>query len=144
MMNRRCLVEWVAGYERAWRTPDGPELDKALAALFAAGASYRPAPFEQPYLGLSAIARMWRAERKGPDEAFTLTFKVIAADAEERTGVLQLEVHYGEPPGQVYRDLWIVRFNAEDRCEHFEEWPFWPADREGTYARGPEVGQGPP
>jgi len=35
MMNRRCLVEWVAGYERAWRTPDGPELDKALAALFA-------------------------------------------------------------------------------------------------------------
>lgn len=142
MVNRGSLRDWIAGYERAWRTPDGPELDRALAALFAPQATYSAAPFEPPFQGLQAIARMWVAERKGPDEPFTMVAEVVAADAEHDTGVLRLEVHYGPPREQEYRDLWIVRFDAEGRCEHFEEWPFWPPGTSGSYPRGPSGGCG--
>jgi hypothetical protein len=139
-VDERTLIEWAAGYERAWRTPDGPALDRALAALFAAGGSYSTAPFEQPYRGLAAISAMWQAERKGPDEPFTMTPEVVAADAERRTGVLRVEVHYGGAAKLTYRDLWIVRFDGAGRCEHFEEWPFWPPGTGGTYPPGPPAG----
>jgi hypothetical protein len=140
VVNRGSLRDWIAGYERAWRTPDGPELDRALAALFAPHATYSTAPFEPAYQGLAAIARMWKAERKGPDEAFTIRAEIVAVDAEHDTGVLRLEVRYGPPREQVYRDLWIVRFDDEGRCEHFEEWPFWPPGTGGSYPRGPPAG----
>lgn len=134
------MNDWITGYERAWRTPEGPELDRALAALFATQATYSTAPFQQPYRGLAAIARMWAAERTGPDESFTMTAEVVAADAERDTGVLSVDVHYGAPRDQLYRDLWILRFDAEGRCEHFEEWPFWPPGTAGGYPHGPSGG----
>ena len=61
-MDRAGMHAWVALYERAWRTP-GTEL---LAELFAPGATYQTAPFEEPFRGLPAIAAMWEAEREGP------------------------------------------------------------------------------
>jgi hypothetical protein len=137
MVERRSLREWIAGYERAWRTPDGPELDRALAALFAPRATYSTAPFQPAYRGLPAIAKMWTAERKGPDESFSMTAEVVAADAEHDVAVVRVEVQYGEPREQLYRDLWIVRFDAEGRCERFEEWPFWPPGTAGSYSHGP-------
>ncbi len=137
MVNRSSLRDWVTRYEHAWRTPGGPELERVLATLFAPQATYSTAPFEQPYQGLQAIAWMWEAERKGPDEPFTMAAEVVAADTEQNTGVLRLEVHYGQPTMQVYRDLWIVRLDADGRCERFEEWPFWPPGTEGTYPHGP-------
>jgi hypothetical protein len=140
MVNRGSVREWIAGYERAWRTPDGPELDRALAALFAPQATYSTAPFQPPYRGLEAIAGMWQAERKGPGEPFTMLAEIVAVDAEHDTGVLRLEVHYGQPRDQVYRDLWIVRFDAEGRCDRFEEWPFWPPGTAGGYPLGPSGG----
>lgn len=60
------------------------------------------------------------------------------------TGAVQVDVQYGALTGRVYRDLWIVRFDAEGRCERFEEWPFWPPGSQGTYARGPEAGEDGP
>jgi len=136
-MDRGLLTAWVAGYERAWRTPDGPELDRALARLFAPDASYLTAPFERPYVGLSAIGQMWRSNRQGPDERFSIAPEVVAVDADRRSGVVRLEVRYGEPPSQVYRNLWVVSFDAEGRCTAFEEWPFWPPGSQGSYAHGP-------
>jgi len=34
---------------------------------------------------------------------------------------------------QEYRDLWLLRFAADGRVEHFEEWVYWP-DRPSTAA----------
>ena len=51
-MDRAGMQAWVALYERAWRTP-GTEL---LAEMFAPGATYQTAPFEEPVRGLPAIA----------------------------------------------------------------------------------------
>lgn len=136
-VERKTVIEWVAGYERAWRTPDGPALDRMLASLFTSEASYATAPFEPPYRGLAAITGMWQAERKGPDEPFTMAAEIVAVDAERRTGVVRVEVHYGAPTALTYRDLWILRFDDAGRCAHFEEWPFWPPGSPGSHPRGP-------
>ncbi len=123
---------WVAAYERAWRTA-GTE---ALADLFDAHATYRTAPFENPYRGLEAISAFWERERGGHAESFAATFETVAA--ENDTGVVRAEVRYEGPPERVYRDLWIVTLHSRGSCTHFEEWPFWSDDSEGTFARGPE------
>jgi SnoaL-like protein len=129
-MNRAQLIDWIAGYERAWRTP-GTE---ALEELFAEGATYSTAPYEKAHRGLAAIAGMWEAERLGPDEDFEMSSEVVAVEG--NTGVIRVEVHYGPPREKEYRDLWIVRLDGAGLCSHFEEWPFWPADQKSSPAAG--------
>jgi hypothetical protein len=45
---------------------------------------------------------------------------------EGQNAVVRVEVHYGEPVTQEYRDLWVLRFAADGRVEDFEEWACWP------------------
>jgi uncharacterized protein (TIGR02246 family) len=118
-MERDQVVAWVDRYERAWRAPG----TDALAELFTSDASYWKGPYQEPLHGLPAIAQMWEAERDGPGEDFTMQSRVVAVDGD--TGVVRVEVHYGKP-AQEYRDLWIMQFDANGRCRHFEEWPYAP------------------
>ncbi|MEV6693596.1 nuclear transport factor 2 family protein [Micromonospora sp. NPDC051196] len=120
-MDRKQVAAWIAAYEHAWRTP-GTQM---LATLFTAQASYQQGPYREPVVGLPAIARMWEAERDGPGEVFQMTSEVVAVEGD--TAVARLEVRYGDPVDQEYRDLWIMRFAEDGRCGSFEEWPFWPA-----------------
>jgi hypothetical protein len=129
-VDRGQLTDWLAGYERAWRTP-GSEV---LADLFTDDATYSTAPYERPHRGLEAIAKMWEAERLGPDEEFEMSSEVVAAEGD--TGVARIEVRYGAPREKEYRDLWIVRLDEGGRCFHFEEWPFWPPGQQGAPATG--------
>jgi ketosteroid isomerase-like protein len=114
------VLGWVDAYEQAWRAPG----TVALAGLFTEGAAYRQAPYEEPVTGLAAIGRMWESERDGPDEMFRMQREVVAVDGD--VAVVRVEVRYGEPVHQEYRDLWIIRFAPDGRCSSFEEWPFWP------------------
>jgi ketosteroid isomerase-like protein len=120
-VDRQQVAGWIAGYERAWRAP----ATDALGELFSEDATYLQAPYEEPVTGLAAIARMWEAEREGPDEVFRMTSEILAVDGE--VAVARIEVWYGDPVRQQYRDLWIMRFAADGRCRAFEEWPFWPS-----------------
>jgi hypothetical protein len=45
--------------------------------------------------------------------------------------VARVEVWYGDPVRQEYRDLWIMRFAGDGRCRSFEEWPYWPQQPTG-------------
>ncbi|MEU0462903.1 nuclear transport factor 2 family protein [Amycolatopsis sp. NPDC006131] len=119
-MDERRVRSWVDGYERAWRSPG----TGALAELFTDDATYQQSPYREPVRGLPAIAAMWEAERTGPDEDFRMTSEPVALDGD--TAVVRVEVTYGEPTRQQYRDLWIIRFAGDGRCRAFEEWPFWP------------------
>jgi uncharacterized protein (TIGR02246 family) len=118
-MERDQVTAWVDRYEQAWRTPgtDG------LAGLFTEDAVYSQGPYREPLHGRQAIAEMWEAERDGPGEVFTMDSDVVAVDGD--TGVVRVEVRYGDPAHE-YRDLWIMRFAADGRCRHFEEWPYAP------------------
>jgi len=120
MASRADVEAWVAAYERAWRTA-GTE---PLRELFAADATYRMSPYEEPATGLTAIAALWERERQNPDEPFDMQHEIVAVEGD--TAVIRVEVEYGDPDRGQYRDLWIVRLDADNRCREFEEWPFWP------------------
>ena len=106
-MTRQRFVEWIAAYERAWRSPG----TAALSDLFTETATYRTAPFEPPYRGRRAIAEFWEAEREGPDEAFAMEAELIAVEGV--TGVARIEVAYGVPVERRYRDIWVIRLDDE-------------------------------
>lgn len=118
--DRGKVSQWLTGYEAAWRSAG----TGSLADLFTADAGYLQSPYELPVAGLDAIARMWEAEREGPDEAFTLATEILAVDGP--VAVVRAEVRYGDPSRQEFRDLWVIRLDDDGRCTWFEEWPYWP------------------
>jgi uncharacterized protein (TIGR02246 family) len=127
-MDANDVARWVASYERAWRAP-GTE---ALTELFTPDAVYSPGPYEVPVVGRPAIGVMWERERSGPDEDFSMTSEVVAVDGD--TAVVRVEVQYGCPTKQEFRDLWIIGFASDGRCQAFEEWPFAPHPRAAEQA----------
>jgi hypothetical protein len=119
-MDAEQVTAWIEVYELAWRSPGTDGLDR----LFTPDAIYSQGPYEEPATGRLAIKRMWEAERNGYDEVFTMASEIVAVDPP--VAVARVEVRYGDPVTQGYRDLWIMRFTVDGRCESFEEWPFWP------------------
>jgi ketosteroid isomerase-like protein len=129
-MDRTSVAAWVQAYERAWRSPGTDRLGE----IFTDDAVYSQGPYRDPVIGLPAIARMWEAERDGPDEVFDMTTDIVAVDGD--TAVVRAEVRYGDPVTQEYRDLWIMQYAADGRCRSYEEWPFWPERSGGSAAAG--------
>lgn len=119
-MDSTGFLAWIDGYERVWRAAgtDG------LRQLFHPDAVYLTTPYAEPVVGLDAIAVLWEEERDGPDEVFTMSREAVAVSGD--VGVGRVEVAYGEPAGQHFRDLWVVQFDDEGLSVRFEEWPFWP------------------
>ena len=105
-MDRERVMRWVAGYERAWRDRD---LD-AVPRLFTDDARYRRSPYSEPDVGHSGIQAFWRDDE---DETFSVTAEPVAVDG--RDAVVRLEVRYGDPVRQEYRDLWVLRFADDGR-----------------------------
>ncbi len=120
------VMAWVAAYERAWREQG----DAQLADLFTEDARYLCSPYEAPLDGLAAIGGFW------PDPTpFTMTAEPVAVQLPH--AVVRVEVQYGGDRPQEYRDLWVLRFAADGRAEHFEEWAYWPGK---PYTSGSEGG----
>ncbi len=122
-MERHAVEHWIAGYERAWRTPG----TDSLRMLFTSDITYVPSPWAEPVVGLDALAHYWEAERDGPDEEFSFHSDIIAI--ERRTAIVRVSVDY---VAQSWRDLWLLRFDIGGRCSVFEEWPFAPDREDGA------------
>jgi ketosteroid isomerase-like protein len=120
-VDRNGVAAWIGDYERVWRTPG----TDTLAEIFTDDAYYLQGPYREPMVGLPQIARMWEAERDGPDEVFRMSSEVVAVDGD--TAVARAQVWYGEPVTDEWRDLWIMRFESDGRCRYFEEWPIPPS-----------------
>lgn len=110
-------MRWVDGYVRAWHEDDV----EAVTRLFTEDARYLTSPYEEPLVGHAGIADFWLDDQ---GRTFTATATPVAVDGGD--AVVHLEVHYGDPVEQEYRDLWVLRFAADGRVEHFEEWAYWP------------------
>ena len=110
------VMEWVGRYERAWRAVDLDAVDE----LFTPDAHYRTSPYEESLVGYDAIKTIWRDE----ELVFTVEAEKVAVDGQ--VAVVRLEVHYGNPVRQEYRDLWVITFAPDGRCADFEEWAYWP------------------
>ena len=115
-MDRDDVMQWIDRYERAWRDGD---LD-AVGEIFSAEAHYRTSPYEESMIGHAAIKAFWLDD----DDVFTMSASPVAVDG--RDAVVRVEVRYGEPVRQEYRDLWVLRFDDDGRVEDFEEWAYWP------------------
>jgi ketosteroid isomerase-like protein len=124
-VERATVERWVAGYERAWRSPGTDQLSQ----LFSPDALYLPSPWVEPVQGLEALAQFWESERAGPDEAFSMTSEIVAVDGD--TAVVRVAVDYVDPRSGRWRDLWVLRFGPDGRCAAFEEWPFAPGQPDG-------------
>ena len=126
-MDHSSVMRWVDRYERAWRDED---LD-AVGDLFTEDARYRPSPYEDSLVGLDAIREMWIDE---DNEVFTMTAQPVAVEGAD--AVVRVEVRYGDPVRQEYRDLWVLRFAGDGRVEDFEEWAYWPGSSYSAGADG--------
>jgi uncharacterized protein (TIGR02246 family) len=116
-MDRDGVMAWVGDYERAWRAED----PQAVASLFTEDAAYARSPYDDPLRGHDAIRDFWLADA---GQTFTMSAEPVAVDG--LAAVVRVEVHYGEPDPQEYRDLWILRFADDGRVEDFAEWAYWP------------------
>ena len=116
-MDRDGVMQWVDGYERAWRDGDLSGIER----LFTEDATYRPSPYEESEVGHAAIKDFWLDDE---DSTFTAQASVVAVDGD--TAVVRVEVAYGDPVTQEYRDLWVLHFAADGRVDDFEEWAYWP------------------
>lgn len=116
-VNRDHVKDWIARYERAWREGD---LD-AVEDLFSEQARYRPSPYEEPKVGHAAIKAFWLEDE---DAVFTMSASLVAVDG--LVAVARVEVRYGDPVTQEYRDLWVLHFGDDGRVDDFEEWAYWP------------------
>jgi hypothetical protein len=75
----------------------------------------------EPDVGIDAIKSFWLED---DDEVFTMRAEPVAVEGD--TAVVRVEVRYGDPPRQEYRDLWVLSFAADGRVAEYEEWPFHP------------------
>ena len=116
-MTRDDVMEWVTRYELAWRERD---VD-AVAVLFGDEARYRRSPYEPDDIGHAAIRAFWLE-----DDDVVFRMAAVPVAVEENTAVVRVEVWYGEPVTQEYRDLWLLSFGSDGRVDEFEEWAYWP------------------
>lgn len=123
MTDHEAVTNWVARYERAWRSPGTEALDQ----LFTETVSYSASPWAQAVVGIEPLRRFWEAARSDPDEGFQIWSEVVAIDGQ--VAVVRVVVHYDD--GQRWRDLWVVVLDEQGRCDHFEEWPFAPNQPDG-------------
>ena len=119
-MTREQADRWVAAYVEAWRAPG----TDALTDLFTPNATYSRHPYEDPTpTGIEAIEKLWDDERNAGEE-FDISHEIVAVEGD--TAVVRVHVQYRKPREQEYRDLWMIRLDADGLCTHFEEWPFFP------------------
>jgi len=116
-VERNDVMAWVAEYVRSWREGDVTGVER----LFTEQAHYRPSPYEESEVGHDAIRAFWLDDA---GETFTADAELIAVEG--RRAVVRVEVRYGEPVTQEYRDLWVLRFAEDGRVEDYEEWAYWP------------------
>jgi ketosteroid isomerase-like protein len=111
-------MRWVDGYIDAWRAEDAGGVER----LFTEDARYRRSPYEESEVGHDAIKAFWLDDA---GEVFTAIAEPIAVEG--RQAVVRVEVRYGQPIDQEYRDLWVLEFAADGRVRDFEEWAYWPS-----------------
>jgi hypothetical protein len=105
---------WLDAYVDAWRTYDRTAIER----LFSVDASYAYHPYdEEPLRGREAIVANWLEQ---PDEAgsWEAAYRPLLIDGDR--AVATGETRYAD--GDVFSNLWILRFDDDERCSEFVEW----------------------
>jgi ketosteroid isomerase-like protein len=117
-MTRDDVQRWLDGYVAAWHSYDAD----AIGALFAADATYRYHPWDEPVVGREAIVADWRGDR---DAAGTWEAQYEPYTLDGDRAVAIGESRYLEPDGSLrtlFYNLWTLRFDGDGRCTDFVEY----------------------
>jgi SnoaL-like protein len=112
-MTRERLQAWLDAYVAAWRSYDRD----AIADLFAAGATYRYHPYDDPEQGRDAIVEDWLED---PDEPGSWEAGYEPLLVEGDRAIATGETRYAD--GQTFSNLFVLEFDGEGRCHSFTEW----------------------
>ena len=117
MADRDTVTDWMHAYIRAWDSNDPAD----IRTLFTPDAEYRFRPYDEPVVGHDAITAEWLDGADEPDD-HTFDWEIVAAEGD--TGVVQGRTEYleGDSAGELYENLWIIRFAADGRARSFTEW----------------------
>jgi hypothetical protein len=55
--------------------------------------------------------------------------EIVVVDG--HTAVVRVEADDAKEDAGRWRDLWVLHFDVDGRCSHFEEWPFAPGQSDG-------------
>ena len=113
MTETNRLTTWMNAYRRAWQSNDPDD----IGALFSENAELRTEPFTQPRRGRDRIVEGWLADRDEPG-----TWRFDWHPLVETDDVSAIEATTAYDDGNVYSNLWVMRFDDDGRCRHFVEW----------------------
>jgi hypothetical protein len=107
---------WLDRYVAAWRSYD----PAGIGALFSDDATYAYHPWDdgdQVLRGRAAIVANWLEEPDQPD-SWSADYRplLVSGDRAVATGVTRYD------NGQVYDNMWVLRFDDAGRCAEFVEW----------------------
>ena len=111
-MTREDVDRWLERYVAAWQRYDRA----AIGDLFAEDATYRYHPNDEPVAGREAIVESWFEE---PDEpgSFEAGYACWALDGDRAVAVGTSTYARGD----VYDNVFLLRFGADGRCADFTE-----------------------
>lgn len=115
-MNHDDVQAWLDDYVNAWRSYD----PNAIGALFANDATYAYHPYDtgdEVVRGRDAIVANWLEE---PDEPGTWEASYRPLVVEGKRAVAEGTTSYTN--GDVFWNLWTLRFDDDNRCAEFIEW----------------------
>jgi uncharacterized protein (TIGR02246 family) len=112
MTDAGTLTKWIEAYRKAWES-NQPE---DIAALFTADGRYFTAPYEAPWEGRKAIVEGWIS---AADQPGTTTFVWEPVVITDDVQVIRATTTY---PSKVYRNLWVLKLDAEGLCREYTEY----------------------
>lgn len=113
MTDPTTVSAWVAAYRKAW----GSNTDDDIRALFTDDGEYLGGPSDLPIQGVDAIVASWISHAEKPDNT-AFSWEIIGVDGD--TAFVQGRVDY--VTGELYDNLWVIRFAADGRATSFTEW----------------------
>ena len=117
-MDEQGVAAWLDGYTQAWGSYD-PE---KIGALFSEDAVYSYNPFDEPVRGREAIVASWLEDRDDPG-TYEGGYRPVLVAGDQ--AVARGYSRYLDTNGTVadeYDNLFLLRFDADGRCQEFREW----------------------
>ncbi len=117
-MTRDDVQRWLDAYVAAWHSYE----PLAIGALFAADATYRYHPWDEPLVGRDAIVADWRDDQDAAG-SWEAHYEPYAIEGDRAVAIG--ESRYLEPDGAfraLFYNVWTLRFDGDGRCTEFVEY----------------------
>jgi SnoaL-like domain len=126
-VDRTDAQEWLDRYVAAWLSYEADD----IASLFTDDVLYRYHPYDDPIVGREAVVASWLGEANSDGAStrdapgtYAAQYEPVAVDGEivVATGTSSYRERLDGPIVRVYHNCFVMRFDAEGRCQEFTEY----------------------